>query len=66
MSQTADILRHLKRKAITPLEALDMYGCLRLAARVNELRNSGHDVKTRTITQGRKQFAQYYLPRKKS
>lgn len=40
--QNAQILSHLKRgKEITPMEALNEYGCFRLAARVFELRDSG-------------------------
>ena len=33
------ILEHLEKYgSITPLQALDLYGCFRLAARVHELR----------------------------
>ena len=40
--QNAQILSHLKRgKEITPMEALNEYGCFRLAARVYELRDNG-------------------------
>ena len=45
MSQNADILRHLKTEgSITPLQALHNYGCMRLAARVNDLRDKGHSI----------------------
>jgi hypothetical protein len=51
MSQKAEILAHLKLgKSLTPLEALRMFGCLRLAARISEIRdiglNEGFTVKT--------------------
>lgn len=42
-TQTASILSHLSvHGSITPREALDLYGCFRLAARICELRKAGH------------------------
>jgi hypothetical protein len=50
MTQTEQILNHLKTgKAITPLGAIDRWGCMRLAARVLELKEMGIDVKRRMI-----------------
>ena len=47
MSQNAQILADLKRgRVITPLQALNSYGCFRLAARIKELRDQGHNIKT--------------------
>lgn len=44
------ILKHLKRgKAITSLEALRIYGCSRLAARVYNLRGQGVDVRRELV-----------------
>ena len=44
-TQNERILQHLKSgNSITPLEALQWYGCMRLAARVLDLRESGHNV----------------------
>ena len=38
ISQTARILSHmLEGKAITALEALDLYGCFRLSARIKDI-----------------------------
>lgn len=38
-SQKELIRRHLiRRRTITPQQALDLYGCMRLAARIAELR----------------------------
>ena len=43
MSQKEQILRHLKLyQQITPIDALNEYGCFRLAARVYDLRREGH------------------------
>lgn len=43
MNQNNQILEHLKSgKPITPLDALKLYGCLRLSARIFDLREKGH------------------------
>lgn len=34
-------------KTITPMDALEKYGCYRLAARIGELRKEGMDIVTR-------------------
>lgn len=44
MSQTEQILAHLKTAPITPIIALNRYGCLRLAARIAELRAAGYPI----------------------
>ena len=42
------ILEHLqKHGSITPLEALQLYGCFRLGARVCDLRKEGKPILTR-------------------
>jgi hypothetical protein len=61
-TQSEMILSHLKsKKAITPLEALTKYGCLRLAARIRDLRDSGHTILTENVTANGKRFAKYRL-----
>ena len=41
-SQRAQIRAHLEAgRSITPLEALDLYGCYRLGARIHELKGEG-------------------------
>ncbi len=52
MSHTMQILDHLTSKPITAMDALNDYGCFRLAARINELRMSGHDIRTEIKEQG--------------
>ncbi len=42
MSQVDKILEHIKERPITPLDALNLYKCFRLAARIHELRGQGH------------------------
>ena len=47
MTQKETILRHLKRKkSISSFEALLVYGITRLASRIDELRQDGHDIET--------------------
>jgi len=59
MSQRSKILSHLKRhKTITPIQALNDFGCLRLAARIQELRES-HTIITERPVDGR--YAIYRL-----
>ncbi len=46
-SQRILIKKHLIRYgSINPLEALQKYGCFRLAARISDLRNEGLEIKT--------------------
>ncbi len=46
MSQNNLILEHLKRHgSITPWEAIAEYGCLRLGARIAELKEEGYDIR---------------------
>lgn len=52
----------LDGRPITSLQALSMFGCMRLASRVNDLRNQGLNVKVRKkITSTGKHVAEYFL-----
>lgn len=66
MSQCNDILRHMQEKgSITALEALDLYGCFRLAARIKDLREDGHMIVTEEVTlANNKTIAKYILAKK--
>lgn len=60
--QTANILNHLRSATITPLEALNLYGCFRLAARIHDIRKMGYDVRTGSLeTESGKRVAVYSL-----
>jgi Helix-turn-helix domain len=50
-------------KGITPMEALKKWGCFRLSARINELRNAGTPIITETIKKNGKSFANYFISR---
>lgn len=65
MSQCSDILSHLKRGPLSAIEALNSYGCFRLAARIKELREQGYDIETRDLDlPNGKTVAQYHLKEK--
>jgi hypothetical protein len=61
MSQNKQIADYLnKGKKLTPIDALNKFGCFRLAARIADLRNEGMNIVTRTIKlDNKKQIAQY-------
>lgn len=66
-TQCARILAWLKDgKTLTPLQALSEFSCNRLAARIADLRNAGHEIQTKPITVfnsegGKCRIAQYSL-----
>ena len=65
MTQTKEILAALKSgRRLTQYHALQEFGCMRLAARIADIRGMGVDVKTDTIVVGnkRKKVAMYYIP----
>ena len=63
MSQTSDILDWLNAgHTITPLEALNNFGCLRLAARIADIRAKGIEVETEAHVTGKgKTVARYFI-----
>ena len=46
MSQANAILAHLEGGPITDNDARELYRCNRLAARINDLRKRGHQIRT--------------------
>lgn len=63
MTRQTDLIRaHLEAGGeITPLEALDRFGCLRLAARIRDLRRDGLEIESMTGEANGKRFARYRL-----
>ena len=67
MKQTEKILDHLKKHgSITPQEALREYGCMRLGARIYDLRREGHEIEREMVTAKNRDgenvsFARYFL-----
>lgn len=66
-SQNEKILNHLMTEgSITQAEAVEKYGCYRLPARIYDLKEQGHDIKTiRCVKKNEEgnvvQFAKYVL-----
>lgn len=62
-SQAAAILKHLQKgQTITSLQALNLYGCARLGARVHELKRGGHQIASSRVATGNgKHVASYQL-----
>jgi hypothetical protein len=61
LSQKNLIREHLKTKSISPMTALEKYGCFRLAARISELREEDLDIETIHTTINGKTFATYRM-----
>ena len=62
MSQNTQILSYLKQgKKLTPITALNKFGCFRLSARILDLRKEGHNITTENVTRKGKTFAEYSL-----
>lgn len=63
MSQNNDIVIYLQKgKKITPIEALNKFGCFRLASRISDLRADGYKIHTdMVVTKSKKRIAQYSL-----
>lgn len=60
-SQEQQILEYLQAgHALTPLEALNRFGCFRLGARIWALKKS-HDIQTEMVEENGKRFARYSL-----
>lgn len=62
MTQNQQILAYLEKgKVITPIEALNKFGCFRLAARISDLRKEGLNIATKIMTKDGKTYASYKL-----
>jgi hypothetical protein len=58
MTHNEKILRHLTDYGeITPVEAMEGYGIMRLAARISELRREGHEI-TSEIVKGHNRYGE--------
>jgi len=60
-SQNDKILAYIKRRgSITALDAV-RFGCLRLAARISDLRDMGFQISSKLETKRKKTYARYTL-----
>ena len=61
-NQTNRILRYLRTgRGLTAISALTRFGCMRLAARIEEMRQEGIKVRSRMMSRNGKRFACYSL-----
>jgi hypothetical protein len=61
-SQCQAIERHLRSgRAITALEALQKFGCFRLAARIFDLKDRGLPIRKQMVKRGEAKVASYFL-----
>lgn len=62
MSQNEQILKALKAgEKITPIEALERFGCFRLGARIADLKKMGYNIQRKTERLGGKHWACYFI-----
>ncbi len=61
MSQQDDIHKALKKGWVGPLMALNRWGCMRLASRINEIRATGQDVRSRWVEKDGKRWKEYRI-----
>ena len=67
LTQNQMIAKHLRSgKHISPMKALNLYGCFRLASRIVELKASGMNIETKMIYAGAIKFARYKLVKPKT
>jgi len=62
MTQEQMVLEHLQSgKSITPIDALNLYGCFRLSAIIFNLKRDGHDIIMQRVNRNDKWFGKYTL-----
>ena len=51
MTQCEKILKFMKthKLGITPLQAMDHFGCMRLSGRIHDLREMGYEIKSEIV-----------------
>jgi hypothetical protein len=62
-----DLLRDYGELGVTPLDALEVVGSFRLAARISELREAGYSIRTDSVVSPArrgKRYARYVLVEK--
>lgn len=64
LTQADMILSDLRKGVkLTPIDALENYGCFRLGARIYDLKREGHPIKSERVTdrESGKTYARYWL-----
>jgi len=61
-SQNKKILKYLKsNNSIDAIQALNMFECFRLAARIGDLKNAGHKIISKSRKKNGKRYSEYRL-----
>lgn len=61
-SQNKQIRKYLESGySITAIDALNLFGCFRLASRIYDLKQQGMDIKSELVYKNGKRFAQYRI-----
>lgn len=61
-SQNALIIDFLKRNdSINPIQALTLFSCFRLAARIGDLKDDGYEIVSEIKNKNGKKYAEYRL-----
>lgn len=63
MTQSQEILRYLEDGgSLTPIDALVLFSCFRLGARIHELKAEGHPIRSRIVkSRDGKRWAEYSM-----
>ena len=62
MTQNESILQYLQQgNSLTSLEALELFRCFRLASRVSDLRQIGHQIESVMEKHGEKHYKRYWI-----
>ena len=61
MTQNDTLIKHLKRKPITTIEATMKYRICRLSERIRELEALGHSIHRESIVENGHHFVRYHL-----
>lgn len=62
-SQNSMIARYIEEhdEGITPIDALNLFGCFRLSARISDLRHDGYNIVSIRETKNGKTYCRYRL-----
>lgn len=61
-TQNEQIKSHLELgHELTPMSALKLFKCMRLASRINDLKKQGLPIHSEMVKSGKKRFAKYFL-----
>lgn len=61
-TQNNQILEYMEKgNSITAMEALDLFGCFRLSARIKDLKDQGKKIDKVMLANNGKRYAKYFM-----